>query len=271
MYPILLKFGFIQIYSYGLMVASAFLVSTFLLSRRVFPQGQGEGKDFFWNLSSWILFWGIIGGRMSYIILNLRFFLENPREIFAFWHGGLVWYGGLLGGILSGALYLKLHKKASLNFLDLLAPYVALGQSIGRIGCFLNGCCYGRPDYLIPAQLFSSLDLLLIFIILRLLQDKPHRPGFIPRGQETAPFRERMDFGRSGIPPLTHRVKGSIFVIYLLLSSGERFLMEYLRNDSPRGPSGLTVFQVISLGVFLGAIGLWCIILWFQKRIRANG
>lgn len=249
MYPVIFEFGFIKIYGYGLVVALAFLVSAFALSRQAAVLGLK--KDFFWDLSFWILFGGIIGGRLFYIILNLKFFLNNPKEIFMLWHGGLVWYGGFLAGIISAIAYLKANKAAVFKALDLIIPFAALGQSIGRIGCFLNGCCYGKRvwwglyfpvhnDYLIPAQLFSSLDLLVIFIILRLLQDRPHRQGFI-------------------------------LVVYLLLSSLERFLMEYLRNDSPRSFFGLTIFQLISIAIFFGTIFLWCIILLSQKKTRASG
>lgn len=248
MYPILFNFGFIHIYSYGLMVATAFLVSTFLLSR--YAVSLKLNKDFFWNLSFWVLLGGIIGGRLLYIFLNLRFFLENPAEIVMLWHGGLVWYGGFLGGLLSWIWYIKSKKASPLKTLDIIIPFVVLGHSIGRIGCFLNGCCYGMPawwgmyfpvhsDYLIPAQLFSSLALLVIFVVLRWLQERPHRDGLV-------------------------------VVIYLLLSSLERFLEEFLRNDSPRNFYGWTVFQVISAAFFLSALILWYILLWFPKKTQAG-
>lgn len=248
MYPILFKFGFIQVYSYGLMVALAFFVSTFLLARRASVTGLKE--DFFWNVSFWILSGGILGGRLTYIILNLQFFLENPLEIFMLWHGGLVWYGGLLGGILCAFCYIKLKKAAIGKVLDELAPFAALGQSIGRIGCLLNGCCYGLPaawgvyfpahsDRLIPAQLFSSLNLLAVFIILRLAQEKSPRRGFV-------------------------------FAAYLLLSSFERFLMEFFRNDSSRAFLGLTIFQIISAVIFTITVCVWSAILWLQKKRRSG-
>lgn len=255
MYPILLKIGFIHIYSYGLMVGCAFFISAFCLSRRAARAGFKE--DFFWNLCFWALIGGIAGGRLVYIILNFQFFRDNPPEVFMLWHGGLVWYGGLLGGILCALAYVKLKKERIARVLDELAPFVALGHSIGRIGCFLNGCCYGRPaawgiyfpahnDYLIPAQLFSSLDLLAIFIILRVIQERA------PACRQTG-----------------HR-QGFIFVAYLLLSSLERFLMEFLRNDSAPIFYGLTIFQIISSAIFLITLCLWTIILLSHKKKPAS-
>jgi phosphatidylglycerol---prolipoprotein diacylglyceryl transferase len=248
MYPTLLKIGFIHIYSYGLMVGCAFFISAFLLSERAARAGFKE--DFFWNLCFWALIGGIAGGRLAYIILNFQFFRDNPQEILMLWHGGLVWYGGLLGGILCALFYVKLKKKSIGKVLDELAPFVALGHSIGRIGCFLNGCCYGRPaawgiyfpvhnDYLIPVQLFSSLNLLAVFIILRVMQERARRQGFV-------------------------------FVAYLLLSSLERFLMEFLRNDSAPIFYGLTVFQIISAAIFLITLCLWTIILLSRKKKPAS-
>lgn len=244
MYPILFKFGPFQIYSYGLMVALAFWVSVSLLARRAYVLGLG--RDFFWNLSFWALSAGILGGRLMYIILNLDFFLKDPLEIFKLWHGGLVWYGGFIAGLLSAVFYLKRNNAPILKTLDLTAPFIALAHAIGRIGCFLNGCCYGRPvswgiyfpqhnDRLIPVQLISSLDLLAIFIILRFMEERPRQPG-------------------------------SVVVYYLLFSSLERFLAEFLRDDSARSFFGLTIFQLISIVIFISALILWFTTLRFPRK-----
>ena len=235
MYPVIFQFGFIQIYSYGLMLVFAFWIFVFLLTRQA--PALNLTNDFFWNLSLVILLAGIVSARLAYIALNLRFFLDNPQEVFMLWHGGLIWYGAFLGGLLSGSIYLKRRKMPLLKTLDLIMPYLALSQAIGRIGCFLNGCCYGR--LFIPAQLFSSFGLLIIFVILRLLQGRTYRQGFI-------------------------------LACYLIAVSLERFIEEFLRGDSPRNFGGLTIFQVISIAVFLSGILLWSIILKSAKKARES-
>lgn len=242
MYPVIFQFGFIQIYSYGVMLVFAFWIFVFLLTRQA--PALNVRNDFFWNLSLVILLAGILSARLAYIALNLRFFLDNPQEVFMLWHGGLVWYGGFLGGLLSGIIYLKRRKMPILRTLDMMMPYVALAQSIGRIGCFLNGCCYGR--LFIPAQLFSSFGLLIIFVILRLLQGRPHRQARLS--------------GRQGF----------ILACYLIAVSLERFIEEFLRGDSPRNFGGLTIFQVISIAVFLSGLFLWSIILKSAKKARES-
>jgi phosphatidylglycerol:prolipoprotein diacylglycerol transferase len=235
MYPVIFQFGFIQIYSYGLILVFAFWTFAFLLTQQALA--LKVANDFFWNFSLVILLSGILSARLAYIALNLRFFLDNPQEVFMLWHGGLVWYGGFLGGMLSGSIYLKRKKIPLLRAMDLIMPYVALSHSIGRIGCFLNGCCYGR--FFIPAQLFSSFGLLIIFVILRLLQGRPRRQGFI-------------------------------LACYLMAVSLERFIEEFLRGDSPRDFGGLTIFQVISIAVFLSGLFLWNIIFKSAKKTRES-
>jgi phosphatidylglycerol:prolipoprotein diacylglycerol transferase len=146
-------------------------------------------------------------------------------------HGGLSWYGGFACGTLSGILYVKKHNLALKSMLDLFAPYLALGQAIGRVGCFLNGCCFGKlsrfglyfpsqNNTLIPTQLYSSLILFLIFVFLKFVTRRPHP-------------------------------EGKIFLLYLLLYSIKRFFIEFLRADNPAIFMGLTLFQLISLVIFI--------------------
>ncbi len=222
MHPVLLKIGFFEIYSYGFILAIAFLVCGFLASRRA--RQFDLGQEIVWDLFFWILLGGIAGARILYIFLNFNFFLRNPAEVFMVWHGGLVWYGGFLGGVLFGIFYLRKNKLDNPAVLDFIAPYIALGQAIGRIGCFLNGCCYGKPG--IPAQFIASFLSFMIFIYLLKKQRKPH-------------------------------VKGNIFILYLILYSLKRFFVEFGRGDSAQIFFGLTIFQLISLGLFILAFGLW--------------
>ncbi len=249
MCPILFKFGFIQIYSYGLLVALAFLASGYLFSKRVHLLGLSE--DFAWNFCALSLFGGIIGGRLLFVLLNFGLYRDNPAEIFMLWHGGLIWYGGFIGGFLSAIGYLLIKKVSVIKVFDLIAPYLALAQAIGRIGCILNGCCYGVPAAwgfyfpasggpLIPTQVFSSLGLVAIFCVLRFMQDRPHRAGMI-------------------------------FIAYLLFYSTKRFFIEFLRDDSARAYLGLTIFQIISLSIFTAAFALWIITILSQKRKKAGG
>lgn len=173
--------------------------------------------DIVFNLSFITFLCGIIGSRLLYIIENISYYLKRPLEIIMLQRGGLSWFGGLILAIACATLYLRRKKLSVYKIFDLIAPFLALAQAIGRLGCLLNGCCFGRT--IIPLQIYSSLMLILIFIILRWLQDRPYK-------------------------------KGEIFFTYLLLYSVKRFFIEFWRLDNPIIFLGLTLFQIISIIVF---------------------
>lgn len=243
MLPEICHIGSFTIYSYGLMLVLAFFTCAYLAGLQAKREGVSPG--FIFNLCFLVFISGIIGARIFYIFSNLNFYLRNPFEIIMLQHGGLAWFGGVIFGSITAAIFIKKNQLSLLKVLDLLVPFIALGQAIGRIGCLLNGCCYGKPSesgiyfkafdqVLIPTQLYSSLLLLLIFFILRFMQNKKH-------------------------------VTGQILCAYLFLYSIKRFSIEYFRNDSPRMFYGLTLFQVLSLAMFFAFFILFIKIL-YNKR-----
>jgi phosphatidylglycerol:prolipoprotein diacylglycerol transferase len=214
------------------MLAVAALVCATLLSRDA--KAYEISSESIFDLTFWTVLGGIIGARIFYILLNLNFFYHNPIDGIMIQRGGLAWQGGLVIGTVSALGYIHRRRLPLLLLMDLSAPYVALGQSIGRIGCFLNGCCYGRevswgiyfPTHgarLHPTQLYDATGLLLIFLILKIAQ---RRPG---------------DQGRN-------------FALYLMLSSLVRFGVEFLRADHAIVRWGLSIYQLVSLGVVIAGI-----------------
>lgn len=228
MYPIICKIGPFTIYSYGLMLVLAFLVSTALAA--LAAKKQKLNPEIIFNLAFISFISGIVGARSFYIIENLGYYIKRPLEVIMLQRGGLSWFGGLIFGVFAGIAYLKNKNLPVYKTLDLIAPFVALAQAIGRIGCLLNGCCFGKESLTIPLQVYSSLLLMLIFIVLRLLQDRPHRDG-------------------------------EIFFTYLLLYSGKRFFIEFWRADNEIVFLGFTLFQLISIAIFcLSVLKLFAII-----------
>jgi len=232
MHPIICKIGPFTIYSYGLMLALAFIACVSLARQEA--KQQKLNPDLVSDLVFWGLVAGIIGARLLYILLNLQYYLDNPAEIIMLQHGGLIWYGGLIAGFITAVIYLKVKRLPILTTLDLIAPYLALGQAIGRIGCFLNGCCYGKPvswgvyfpdlgKRLHPTQLYSFVNLLIIFLLLRFIQRK-------------------------------NKVAGATISLYFLLAALERFVVEFFRGDSPEILGNLTLFQIMSLAIMAIAI-----------------
>jgi phosphatidylglycerol:prolipoprotein diacylglycerol transferase len=243
MHPILFTIGPITIYSYGVMLAASVLVCTYLLS--VDARRYHIPRDTAYDLVFWCILWGIIVARLFYVLIEWSYYSDNLLEIPMLQKGGLAWQGGFLGGTLAGIWFAR-RKKLSLRPLaDLVAPYVALGQSIGRVGCFLNGCCYGRPvawgiyfpthnARLYPTQLFEVLGLFIIFLILKQAQQKGTVP-WNPRGQSPSGF---------------------IFVLYLWLAAIERFIVEFYRADHVLLWGNLSLAQYIALGVFAAGLVL---------------
>jgi phosphatidylglycerol---prolipoprotein diacylglyceryl transferase len=239
MHPILLKLGPITVYSYGVMVAIGFGISTFLIYRRAKVSGIDADKVI--DIAIAMIISGIIGARFFYILSNLKFYVSNPIEILELSKGGLVWYGGFLSALVTLIIYIRKKSLAFWTVTDLIAPYIALAQAFGRIGCFLNGCCYG-PEVpknfffavtfpgehaaRLPTQLISSISLFIIYLLLRRLQDKK-------------------------------MFAGGVFLAYCILYPLYRFLVEFLRADNPRIFLNLTISQLISIAIFLPALAFY--------------
>lgn len=232
MHPIICSIGPFNIYSYGLMLAIAFIVCTWLMSRDAKP--LGISAEIVSDFMFFIVIFGIIGARLFFVLLNLDFFIGRPLEILFIQNGGLAWQGGLVLGTAAGLLFVKKRKLNLCILLDLCAPYVALGESIGRVGCLLNGCCYGKPlswglyfsshhARLHPTQIYSSLGLLAIFLILKWYQKYS-------------------------------QYSGRTFVLYLVLASVLRFFIEFFRADHTEIFWGLSIYQLICLGLLGAAI-----------------
>lgn len=198
MFRLLLDLGPIKIYSYGFMQFLAFLAGILLANKRA--SKNGVSPSLIYDLSFWVLIGGVAGGRLWYVFEHFDYYRANPFEIIQVWHGGMVIYGGLILGFLAGFIFLKKNKIGFLKIADIVAPSVTLGISIGRIGCFLNGCCYGIQsekigivfhDYsnsglipdapvgikVIPTEIFMSISALLLTFYLLLLDRRKASQG----------------------------------------------------------------------------------------------
>lgn len=224
MYPEICRIGPFTVYSYGLMLVIAFLVATFLACLQA--KKERVSPDVILNLTFGAFVSGVIGARLFYVAENLPHYLADLPEIVMFQRGGLSWFGGLISGVGFSIFYIKYKRLPVYRILDLISPFVALAQGIGRVGCLLNGCCFGDESSLIPVQLYSSVALVAIYAGLRSLQEKPHRAG-------------------------------EVFYAYLILYSVKRFIVEFLRQDNPRILDGLTLFHFLSLALFFTALPLY--------------
>lgn len=213
------------------MLAIAVVLCSYFLSRKAVKYGLSS--EVIYDLVFFIVAFGIIGARLFYIFLNFRDFTASPADIIMIQNGGLAWQGALVGGFFTLLWYIRRKNLKTLMLLDLTAPYIALGQSIGRIGCFLSGCCYGKkvawgiyfPIYdahLHPTQLYLSFGDLIIFFILNSYQKK------------------RLGTGR-------------VFTLYILFATVLRFIVEFYRGDHFWTYGGLSIYQFVCLVLFIAA------------------
>jgi phosphatidylglycerol:prolipoprotein diacylglycerol transferase len=223
MHPILLKLGSFEIRTYGVSIALAFLVSILLASR--LAKKDGIKGDPILDIGLVSIICAVIGARILYVLIWWKdVYSLHPVDVFKVWEGGLVFYGGLIGAIIGCVVYIKKNSLPLLRLGDICMPFLALGHSIGRIGCFFNGCCYGavndqcgvifpaigdnRPH--LPTQLYESALNFLNFVVLLLIFKKKKTAG------------------------------GLVFYMYFVNYGIIRIIMEMFRGDIERG----TIFSL---------------------------
>ncbi|PIU01490.1 hypothetical protein COT68_02945 [bacterium (Candidatus Torokbacteria) CG09_land_8_20_14_0_10_42_11] len=241
-----LKVGPLTFYPWGFMVGLGFLAS-FLFTLRQWKRAKMD-PDKLINLSLWIIFGGLAGSRLLFVLENFKLFFGDFWPIFYFWQGGMSFYGGLIGGIAAFFFY----SRKRLNFLralDLLVFSLPLGFAIGRLGCFLVNDHLGAPTRLPwairypdgalrhPVALYLILLELLLFFFLIIIKNKVKTPGLFS-------------------------------AFYLLLEGCGRFVLDFTRSRETNLPFadehyfGFTLAQFIS--VLLVAISL-CFIFKIKK------
>jgi len=237
MYPELLHIGPITIYTYGLMMATGFIVAYFVLQGEL--KKLGDKPDFASNLVFWAAIGGIAGSKILFMLENFGDFLDDPIGMI-FTGSGLVFHGGLIGGTLTVIIVLKRAGKNIGQYADIIGPLLLLGQGFGRIGCFFAGCCHGRvcdlpwavtfphasppaPYPVHPTQLYEAgLNFIFFFVLFYYF-----RPRF--------------------------RRHWQTFALYLVMAGTFRFLIEFLRVN-PRVWLGLSSAQFTSIGLFCTGI-----------------
>ena len=248
MHPLLLKLGSLTVTSYGAMMALAFILGLWTASRRGLRDNIAPEKIM--DIGPWLIVGTILGARTMHVATywNEDFAGKPFWEIFAVWHGGLVYYGGLIGASLAGLLYARLKKIPLWKLADILSPSIALGYVFGRIGCFLNGCCFGHECHLPWAVQYPA-------------GHETH-----PAGSAAIPVHPSQIYDSLlsltlylGLAWLYRRKKfdGQVFATYLLCYAVTRSFVETFRGDytAPHLHAGLTPAHFISMGIFaIGAV-----------------
>ncbi|MDD5086612.1 MAG: prolipoprotein diacylglyceryl transferase [Candidatus Nanoarchaeia archaeon] len=222
-HPVLFEIGFIKIYSWGFMAAIAFLVGMFFAAKEA--ERKNINKNKIYDIFTYIIIGAIIGSRIGHIIFNPGT-IQSFLDLFRIWEGGMSFQGGFIGAILFSFIYIRKNKMNFWKVADTITPSIPIAQAIGRIGCFLRGCCYGIPTSLPwgiqylgevrhPTQIYSSIFLLGIFFF---LSKQKYKKSF----------------------------NGSLFLTYIAIYSIFRFFIEFIRAD-PKILLNLTAAQITSV------------------------
>lgn len=249
MRPILFNFFGINIYGYGTMIAIGILAAILLLSYR--SKKQGYDEDSIMNMAIIAIICGVIGGKLLYIITDIKNIIADPSLLKDF-GSGFVIFGAIIAGAIGVYVYSRRKQWKLLKILDLVIPSVALAQGFGRIGCFLAGCCYGRATASPFGVRFRENSL------------APTDACLLP----TQIYSSIFDFALAAFLlwySKKEKSEGRVFSMYLILYSIGRFAVEFLRDD-PRGSVGpLSTSQFISIFTFILGIVIFNIDR-FKKR-----
>jgi phosphatidylglycerol---prolipoprotein diacylglyceryl transferase len=261
MHPELFRIGSFPVHTYGVFLALAFL-SAIVVTVRLGSR-DGLPKERLYDLCLWMLLASLVGSKVLMLFTEPEY-RGNPLALLSldFLRSGGVFYGGLIGAVVTGYLLMRRYKLPWWKTADACAPGIALGNVLGRLGCFSAGCCWGKPTTqpwgvrftelaheitgvpagvpLHPTQLYESFSMLIVFFFLLWLH------------------RQR-------------RFSGQVILTYALLYSAIRFVIEFFRDD-PRGDIlGLTTLTGLSTSQMIGIIvGVSALILLI-KRWRDAG
>jgi phosphatidylglycerol:prolipoprotein diacylglycerol transferase len=204
---------------YGVLVALGFYLGAWTAARRA-PRA-GIAPERVWELLPWTVLGGILGARLLYVATYWRrdFSGQPWWEVVAVWHGGLVFYGGFLGASLATIVWARVKRERLWAVADVMAPSLALGHALGRLGCLMNGCCYGRPCGLPWAIRFPKHHE---------TQGLPVHPvQLYEAGLNFALFAALAWLFRR------RRFDGQVFAAYLLAYAVARGAVEFFRGDYP--------------------------------------
>ncbi len=257
MYPRLLELGPFTLYSYGLLLAAAYLGGLQLALVRARRRGLDPTRVM--DLGIWIIVSALVGAKALLLIIEWDHYSRNPRELLSLAQSGGVFYGGLILAVIVALWYLRRHKLPMWTTCDVFAPGIALGHVVGRLGCYLAGCCYGQRTGVPWAVTFT--DPFAAANVGTPLNTPLHPTQLYESGAELIILLGLLLLERKG-----RAFPGRTFWSYMLVYAISRFVIEMYRGD-PRGTAlgGLSTSQFISVVL----VPLSLAMLWRLSRVHA--
>jgi len=256
MHPILFEAAGLTIYSYGVLLAAAYLLGLqFALMR---ARSRGLHSQQVMDLGIWIIISALVGAKLLLLIVEFDQFTANPRDLLGLARSGGVFYGGLIAAVAVALLYLRRHQMPLWTTTDVFAPGIALGHVIGRIGCFLAGCCYGRETTVPWSVVFT--DPFALANAGTPLNVHLHPTQLYESGAEALILAGLLFFEKRG-----RAFPGRTFWGYMLVYAVSRFVIEFFRGDRGRGlyfGDAVSLAQLISIVL----VPLSLVMLWWLSR-----
>lgn len=258
MHPILFELGDWPVYSYGVLLAAAYLAALQLAVVRARSQGIDGAKVM--DLGIYLIIAALVGAKLLLVAVDFQYYVAQPRELLSLVRAGGVFYGGLIAAVIVALWLVRRYGLSMWTTADLFAPGIALGHVIGRLGCLMAGCCYGRQTDVSWAITFTD----------PVAHDNVGTPLGIPlhptqiydAGAELLILILLLATERRGRP-----FAGRTFWLYVLLYAISRFIVEIYRGDE-RGTVGMfSTSQFISLVAAPLAIAM---LVWLRSRSAAQ-
>ncbi len=251
----------IRIFSFGTMMILALWSAIWLGTRRA--RQEKIDPELIADMAFWVIIFGLIGARLFYVG---RYWgqddLRTFGDIFAIWRGGIVLYGSIIGGAIGFLLYRRLRPLPFLPVVDVIAPSLAIGIAFGRIGCFLNGCCYGDRCSLPWAVTFPQKSIV--------WSDHASKGWISETTARSLPVHPTQLYSAfdgfllvallCAYYPLRKR-DGEVMALLMVTYPITRFLIEIIRGDEGVFLLGMTTSEAISVGIFAAGLAFWAYLL----------
>lgn len=263
MHPVCISLGGFTVHWYGVFMAAGFVAG--LLNWVWLGRHAGRSYAYCSDLLFWIMLSGIVGARLLYVFSEWDHFAKHPLAMVRIDQGGLVFHGGVLAAAVALVFFARFRRESLLDLFDFVVVPLPLAHALGRIGCFLNGCCHGRLSDLPWATAFPP--------------ESPAWSQHVAQGHIT-----RLAAGSAPLHPvqlyeswvnlciyclllavyLRKRAPGTVVVLYLFSYAVSRFLLEFFRGDERPFLAGLSSGQWFSLAFLLLGLGF----AWTARRVR---
>jgi phosphatidylglycerol---prolipoprotein diacylglyceryl transferase len=238
MHPILFEIGKWPVYSYGVLLATAYLAGLQLAVVRARRVGLDGARVM--DLGIYLIIAALIGAKLMLIAVDFDYFRQQPRELLSLVRAGGVFYGGLILATLVGLLLVRRYRLPVWRVADIYAPGIALGHVIGRLGCLMAGCCYGRTTDVPWGITFTSQ---VAADTARTPLGRPLHPTQIyDAGAELLILAFLLLLERRG-----KSFAGRTFWLYMLLYAISRFIVEMFRGDARGVVAGMSTSQFVSV------------------------